>query len=119
MPRSPSNLGIRPGDGAAARLSVPVQPVFRLCWYSQKKKLENCFRTCAGRAFARGSAIRVAFGEANKSRVMKFWKKLQNPFVLVGQGFVLGGFLFFATQNDSVEATPSAPVQAGSVLTSL
>ena len=32
---------------------------------------------------------------------MKSWKKLQNPFVLVGQGFVLGGVLFFATHADS------------------
>jgi hypothetical protein len=40
---------------------------------------------------------------------MKFWKKLQNPFVLVGQGFVLGGALFFATHPSSIEAaTPSA-----------
>ncbi len=36
--------------------------------------------------------------------IMKFWKKLQNPFVLVGQGFVLGGLLFFATHGGSLEA---------------
>lgn len=38
---------------------------------------------------------------------MNIWKKLQNPFVLVGQGFVVGGILFFATQTDSIQASPS------------
>lgn len=32
---------------------------------------------------------------------MNFLKKLQNPFMLVGQGFVLGGVLFFATHTES------------------
>ena len=35
---------------------------------------------------------------------MKLLKKLQNPFALVGQGFLLGGILFFATHADSLEA---------------
>lgn len=35
------------------------------------------------------------------------WKKLQNPFALVGQGFVLGGVLFFTLSGDA-EARPSA-----------
>ncbi|MDQ8757077.1 hypothetical protein RCO27_12660 [Sphingosinicella sp. LHD-64] len=39
---------------------------------------------------------------------MTFWKKLQNPFALVGQGFVLGGVLFFAFHGVS-EAAPVAP----------
>ncbi len=38
---------------------------------------------------------------------MNLWKKLQNPFVLVGQGFILGGALFFATHADSIQAAPS------------
>lgn len=42
---------------------------------------------------------------------MKLWKKLQNPFVLVGQGFFLGGILFFATHPESLLASP-APDQA-------
>jgi hypothetical protein len=50
---------------------------------------------------------------------MKLWKRLQNPFVLVGQGFVLGGLLFLATHNDSLEATPSTAPSDGSVLTSV
>jgi hypothetical protein len=44
---------------------------------------------------------------------MTIWKKLQNPFALVGQGFVLGGLLFFATHK--ADATPThdpAPVQS-------
>lgn len=39
---------------------------------------------------------------------MNIWKKLQNPFALVGQGFVLGGALFFATHADSISAAPAA-----------
>ncbi|HYN45559.1 MAG TPA: hypothetical protein VES64_02590 [Allosphingosinicella sp.] len=31
----------------------------------------------------------------------KIWKKLQNPFVLVGQGFLAGGLLFVATRADA------------------
>lgn len=50
---------------------------------------------------------------------MKVLKKLQNPFALVGQGFVLGGLLFFATHNDSLEASPSSAAQSGSLLTSV
>lgn len=42
---------------------------------------------------------------------MNIWKKLQNPFVLVGQGFVLGGILFFATHADTLQASP-APTAA-------
>lgn len=48
---------------------------------------------------------------------MRVWKKLQNPFALVGQGFVLGGILFFAF-NGPGEASPalsSAPVAAQAV----
>ena len=44
---------------------------------------------------------------------MNVLKKLQNPFVLVGQGFVVGGILFFATTPQSSEAAaPAAPVAA-------
>jgi hypothetical protein len=45
---------------------------------------------------------------------MNIWKKLQNPFALVGQGFVLGGVLFFATHADSISAAP-APTAATTV----
>jgi hypothetical protein len=31
----------------------------------------------------------------------KFWKKLQNPFLLVGQGFLAGGLFFVATRADA------------------
>jgi len=30
-----------------------------------------------------------------------FWKRLQNPFALVGQGFLLGALLFAATRADA------------------
>ena len=45
---------------------------------------------------------------------MKFWKKLQNPFVLTGQGFLVGAAIFFAAQPDS--APQRAPAESGSVL---
>jgi len=45
---------------------------------------------------------------------MNIWKKLQNPFVLVGQGFVLGGVLFFATHADTLQASPSPAPSAAS-----
>ena len=35
---------------------------------------------------------------------MNYWKRLQNPFVLVGQGFVLGGIMFFAAHPESLLA---------------
>ena len=30
---------------------------------------------------------------------MKLWEKLQNPFALVAQGFVVGGVLFWTTDR--------------------
>ena len=41
---------------------------------------------------------------------MKFWKKLQNPYALVAQGFVLGGLIFFAMHAEST-AAPSAAIE--------
>jgi hypothetical protein len=40
-------------------------------------------------------------------------KKLQNPFALVLQGFLIGGLLFWTTQG---EATPQQPVHAASII---
>ena len=45
---------------------------------------------------------------------MSIWKKLQHPFALVGQGFVAGGILFFATHADSIAASPT-PTPAAAV----
>jgi len=47
---------------------------------------------------------------------MKLWKKLQNPFVLVGQGFVLGGVLFFASHAESRHFVPHADSSTPSVI---
>jgi len=47
--------------------------------------------------------------------MMKVWKKLQNPFALVGQGFVLGAILFFVTQHDPSEAAPPAQTAPAAV----
>ena len=47
---------------------------------------------------------------------MKWLEKLQNPFALVGQGFFLGGVLFFATHPESLLAAPAPVPAADSVL---
>ena len=58
-------------------------------------------------------------GKSTKQRLkMKVLKKLQNPFVLVGQGFVLGGILFFATHPESLLASPVASQSADVVIAS-
>ncbi|HEX8640435.1 MAG TPA: hypothetical protein VF704_04685 [Allosphingosinicella sp.] len=41
---------------------------------------------------------------------MKLLKKLQNPYALVAQGFVLGGLIFVATHGESF-AAPSAAIE--------
>jgi hypothetical protein len=38
---------------------------------------------------------------AGERDVTKIWKKLQNPFALVGQGFLVGGLLVWTTQADA------------------
>ena len=47
---------------------------------------------------------------------MKWLERLQNPFALVGQGFFLGGVLFFATHPESLLAAPVTPQAAESVV---
>lgn len=43
----------------------------------------------------------------------KLRERLKNPFALVGQGFVLGAVLFFATHPGTSEASAGpAPVEA-------
>lgn len=36
-------------------------------------------------------------------------KKLQNPFALVVQGFIVGGVLFWTTQGQATQTAVSAP----------
>ncbi len=43
---------------------------------------------------------------------MKIWNKLQNPFALVAQGFLVGGLLFWTTQGQASRPAPTAPVAA-------
>ena len=50
---------------------------------------------------------------------MKFRKRLQNPWVLVGQGFVLGGILFFATHAESLLASPAPALPPVSLVSSI
>ena len=57
-----------------------------------------------GRAFATVAGKGKEGRREASRRGMKMWKRLQNPFLLVGQGFVLGGILFFATHFESLLA---------------
>jgi len=41
---------------------------------------------------------------------VKFWKKLQNPFALIVQGFMIGGLFFWTTQGQANGPAPAAPV---------
>ena len=50
---------------------------------------------------------------------MNVLKKLQNPFALVGQGFVAGGILFFATHSSTLEASPTSSQSAAAVASSV
>ena len=48
-----------------------------------------------------------------KAKHVKVLKKLQNPFALVVQGFVVGGLLFWTTQGQARQPTPSPfPISA-------
>ncbi len=40
---------------------------------------------------------------------MKLWEKLQNPFALVGQGFLAGAVLFWTTQADAATLLAALP----------
>ena len=45
---------------------------------------------------------------------VKVLKKLQNPFALVVQGFIVGGVLFWTTQGQASQAPAApAPIAAG------
>jgi hypothetical protein len=55
-----------------------------------------------------GQGKRTGVGQA-----VNLLKKLQNPFALVLQGFVLGGLLFWTTQG---EATPRPPAHASAIV---
>ena len=50
---------------------------------------------------------------------MKWLERLQNPFALVGQGFFLGGVLFFATHPESLLAAPTPAPAAESVVATI
>jgi hypothetical protein len=44
---------------------------------------------------------------------VKVWKKLQNPFALVVQGFFLGGLLFWTTQGQASQPRAGdTPIEA-------
>ena len=47
---------------------------------------------------------------------MKLWNKLQNPYALVAQGFLLGGLIFTATHGGSDSARAAAPPPPPSLL---
>ena len=57
-------------------------------------------------------ASRSAGGEVEKNKIVNLRIKLQNPFLLVGQGFLVGAVLFFAVSVPTEQAR-SAPVDEG------
>jgi hypothetical protein len=50
---------------------------------------------------------------------MKMLKKLQNPFVLGAQGFVLGALIVFTSPGEAGESRDTAPVPHASILAPL
>jgi hypothetical protein len=46
------------------------------------------------------------------SLLMRFLKKLTNPFVLVAEGFVVGALMFATATPDLLESNPAAPPAA-------
>jgi hypothetical protein len=51
-----------------------------------------------------------------KDNIVKVWRKLQNPYALVVQGFLVGGLLFWTTQG---EAGQPAAASVASTLSAL
>ena len=57
----------------------------------------------------KGTAIEADRENRRKDRDMNFRSRLQNPFLLVGQGFLAGAVLFFALLHGSGEAHSAQP----------
>jgi hypothetical protein len=51
----------------------------------------------------------VRSNRTKDGKPVKVWNKLQNPFALVVQGFVVGGLLFWTTQGQATLPAPEAP----------
>jgi hypothetical protein len=51
----------------------------------------------------------VRSNRTKDGKPVKVWNKLQNPFALVVQGFVVGGLLFWTTQGQAGPPAPVAP----------
>ena len=49
----------------------------------------------------------------------RLWKRLQNPFALVAEGFLLGALLFFAFHPFAEAAPVAASGSGGSLLSNL
>jgi hypothetical protein len=41
--------------------------------------------------------------------MIKWFRKLDNPFLLIAEGFVAGAILFWSTNPGSAEASPNQP----------
>jgi hypothetical protein len=41
--------------------------------------------------------------------MIKWFRKLDNPFLLIAEGFVVGAILFWSTSPGSAEAIPNQP----------
>jgi hypothetical protein len=46
--------------------------------------------------------------------VLKLLKKLQNPYLLVGQGFLVGAAIFLATHDHLIDSRAAGPVAEAS-----
>ena len=70
------------------------------------------FRTRNGPASPRGSGDFAAHSDTEKPAfftMTKWFKKLDNPFLLAAEGFLAGAVLLWATTPSEVEAQPNRP----------
>lgn len=81
-------------------------------WQTKRRSNSQRATTAAVGTEARSKSAKSGFG-------MKLRKRLQNPFALVGQGFVAGGIIFFALNAESLLASPTAATPSDSLVTSL
>ena len=107
-----------PPDGPRPPVS-PIQEAFRFTGARQQEGLEKDHRARAAGAF--GSDPRATKQGSGRRRklMLKLMKRLQKPVALVGQGFVLGGILFFATHAESLLASPAPAQPSASLVASI
>jgi hypothetical protein len=63
--------------------------------------VQKCFRFCNERRLRIGPGPNAERKDKGRRIVKTLRKKLQNPFALVAQGFLVGGALFWTTQAEA------------------